>query len=55
MDQRNEKARERRRLQRQKNGYIPGAHGEEDRIRNKDKKLQKTKQIHQETLNLWLE
>jgi hypothetical protein len=46
---------ERRRLLREKNGYVPGAHREEDSIRNKDKNLDKTKQIHQQTLNLWLE
>jgi N-glycosylase/DNA lyase len=52
---RDEIIKERRRLLREKNGYVPGAHREEDSIRNKDKKLDKTKQIHQQTLNLWLE
>ncbi|KAJ5835161.1 hypothetical protein N7447_001187 [Penicillium robsamsonii] len=51
---RDEIIKERRRLLREKNGYVPGAHREEDSIRNQDKKLDKTKQIHQETLDLWL-
>lgn len=53
--ERDEKAKERRRLLRQRNGYIPGAHKEEDAIRNKDRKLPRTKKLHQKTLNLWLE
>ncbi|KAJ6019330.1 hypothetical protein N7522_001397 [Penicillium canescens] len=52
---RDEIIKERRRLLREKNGYVPGAHREEDSIRNKDKKLDETKQIHQETLDLWLD
>ncbi|KAJ6068018.1 uncharacterized protein N7446_005055 [Penicillium canescens] len=52
---RDEIIKERRRLLREKNGYVPGAHREEDSIRNKDKKLDETKQIHKETLDLWLD
>lgn len=52
---RDEKAKERRRLLRQRNGYIPGAYKKEDALRNKDKKLPRTKKLHQQTLNLWLE
>ncbi|OQD85679.1 hypothetical protein PENANT_c009G09656 [Penicillium antarcticum] len=52
---RDEIIKERRRLLREKNEYVPGAHREEDSIRNKDKKLDKTKQIHQEMLDLWLD
>ncbi|KAJ5145808.1 uncharacterized protein N7515_000372 [Penicillium bovifimosum] len=52
---RDEITKERRRLLREKNGYVPGAHREEDSIRNKDKKLDKTKKIHQEKLDLWLD
>lgn len=53
--ERDEKAKERRRLHREKNGYVPGAHREEDSIRNKNKKLPKTKRAHREKLDLWLE
>jgi hypothetical protein len=52
---RDEIAKERRRLQREKNGYVPGAHREEDAIREKDKRLPKTNKLHQETMNLWRE
>ncbi|KAJ5139024.1 uncharacterized protein N7515_003872 [Penicillium bovifimosum] len=52
---RDEITKERCRLLREKNGYVPGAHREEDSIRNKDKKLDKTKKIHQEKLDLWLD
>ncbi|KAJ5839490.1 uncharacterized protein N7525_004678 [Penicillium rubens] len=48
-------AKERRRLQREKNGYAPGVHREEDSIREKDKRLPKTNKLHQETMNLWLD
>lgn len=51
----NKKAKERRRLLWQRNGYIPGAYKEEDAVRNKDRKLLRTKRLHQQTLNLWLE
>ncbi|KAJ5816420.1 hypothetical protein N7447_008653 [Penicillium robsamsonii] len=53
--ERDEKAKEKRRLLREKNGFVPGAHKEEDSIRNKNKKLPKTKRLHQEKLGLWLE
>ena len=52
---RDELAKERRRLQREKNGYAPGTHKEEDSIREKDKRLPKTNELHRETMNLWLE
>lgn len=47
-----DKAKEKRRLRRQMNGYVPGAHKKEDAVRNKDKKLLKTKELHQQTLDL---
>lgn len=50
-----DQAKERRRLRRQMNGYVPGAHKKEDAVRNKDKKLPKTKELHQQTLDLWFE
>ncbi|KAJ6027390.1 hypothetical protein N7460_012207 [Penicillium canescens] len=53
--ERDEKAKEKRRLLREKNGFVPGAHKEEDSIRNKNKKLPKTKRLHQEKLGLWLD
>jgi sorbitol-specific phosphotransferase system component IIBC len=53
--ERDEKAKEKRRLLREQNGFVPGAHKEEDSIRNKNKKLPKTKRLHQEKLGLWLE
>lgn len=40
-------AKERRRLQRERNGYVPGAHRQEDSIREKDKRLPKTNGLHQ--------
>ena len=40
---RDDKAKGRRCLRRQMNGYVPGAHKKEDAVRNKDKKLPKTK------------
>lgn len=46
-------AKERRHLQRQKNGCLPDAH-EEDEILNKNKKFPETKEKHKEVLNLWL-
>ena len=52
---RDELAKERRRLQREKNGYAPRAHKEEDSIREKDKRLPKTNELHRQTMNLWLE
>ncbi|KAJ5971697.1 uncharacterized protein N7479_001615 [Penicillium vulpinum] len=52
---RDELAKERRRLQREKNGYTPGTYKEEDSIREKDKRLPKTNELHRETMNLWLE
>ncbi|KAJ5706325.1 hypothetical protein N7536_002014 [Penicillium majusculum] len=52
---RDELAKERRRLQREKNGYAPGTHKEEDSIREKDKRLPKTNELYRETMNLWLE
>lgn len=52
---REQKAQEKRRLLREKNGYVPGAHREEDTIRNKDKKLPRTKHSHEEVLNRWIE
>ncbi|CAI7606767.1 unnamed protein product [Penicillium viridicatum] len=53
--ERDEKAKHKRRLLREKNGFVPGAHKEEDSVRNKNKKLPKTKRLHQEKLGLWLE
>lgn len=50
-----DQAKERRHLRRQMNGYVPEAHKEEDAVRNKDKKLPKNKELHQKTLDLWLE
>ena len=52
---RDDTARQRRFLQRQKNGYLPGAHRKEDAVRNKDKKIPETKSKQREALNLWLE
>ena len=52
---RDEIAKERRRLQRERNGYVPGAHRQEDSIREKDKRLPKTNRLHQKDMNLWLE
>jgi hypothetical protein len=43
---RDKKAKERRRLLRQRNGYIPGAYKKEDALRNKDKKLLRTKKLY---------
>lgn len=40
---REQKAQEKSRLLREKKGYVPGAHREEDTIRNKDKELPRTK------------
>ncbi|KAJ5500694.1 hypothetical protein N7453_009745 [Penicillium expansum] len=51
---RGEIAETKRRLQREKNGYIPGAHRQEDSIREKDKRLPKTNTLHREIVNLWL-
>lgn len=45
---------EKRRLQRERNGYVPGAHRQEDSIREKDKRLPKTNSLHQQTVDLWL-
>lgn len=50
-----DQAKERRRLQRQKNGYLPGAFREADLVRNKDKKIPETKALHRKTLDLWFE
>ncbi|KAF7618040.1 hypothetical protein F9C07_2230631 [Aspergillus flavus] len=50
-----DQAKERRRPRRQINGYVPGADKEEDAVRNKDKKLPKTKELHQQTLDLWFD
>ncbi|KAJ5288305.1 hypothetical protein N7508_011080 [Penicillium antarcticum] len=55
LSERDEKAKEKRRLLREKNGFVPGAHKEEDSIRNKNKKLPKTKRLHQEKFGLWLD
>ncbi|KAJ5267504.1 hypothetical protein N7478_010312 [Penicillium angulare] len=46
---------ERRRLQRQKNGYLPGVFKGQDEVRNKDKKLPGTRELHKEALDLWLD
>ncbi|KAJ5415013.1 hypothetical protein N7509_000111 [Penicillium cosmopolitanum] len=48
-------AKERRRLQRQKNSYLPGAFKGQDEVRNKDKKLPGTRELHKEALDLWLD
>ena len=50
-----DQAKERRRPRRQINGYVPGADKEEDAVRNKDKKLPKTKELHQQTFELSIE
>lgn len=52
---RDEKAKERCRRLRLRNGYVPGAYKEEDAVRNKDRTLLRTKKLHQQTLSLWLE
>ena len=49
---RDEIAETKRRLQRERNGYVPGAHRQEDLIRDKYKRLPKTKSLHHETINL---
>ena len=46
---RDEIAKTKRRLQREKNGYIPRAYRQEDLIREKDKRLS----LHHKTVNLW--
>jgi hypothetical protein len=45
-------AKEKRRLQLQKNGYLTGPH-EEDEVLNNDKKLSETKEKHKEALDLY--
>ena len=45
---------ERRRLQREKNGYVPGAHREEDSVREKDKRLPTTNSLHRDYVDLWM-
>lgn len=45
---------ERRRLQREKNGYVPGAHRQEDSIREKDKRLHTTNNLHRDYMGLWM-
>lgn len=52
---RDEIAKEKCRLQREKNGYVPGAHRKEDKIQEKDRRLSKTNKLYQETMKLWLE
>jgi hypothetical protein len=51
---RDEIAKERRRLQREKNGYVPRGYRQEDLIRGKDKRLVKTNHLHQKYVNLWM-
>ncbi|CAG7932841.1 unnamed protein product [Penicillium olsonii] len=51
--ERDEIAKERRRLQRERNGYIPGARRQEDSIREKDKRLAETNNLHRQNMDLW--
>jgi hypothetical protein len=52
--ERDEIAKERRRLQRERNGYVPGARRQEDSIREKDKRLAETNNLHRQNMGLWL-
>ncbi|CDM31326.1 unnamed protein product [Penicillium roqueforti FM164] len=51
---RNKIAETKRRLQRERNSYIPRAHRQEDSIQEKDKRLPQTNTSHYGTVNLWL-
>ncbi|KAI2741899.1 hypothetical protein DTO013E5_5321 [Penicillium roqueforti] len=52
--ERDEITKERRRLQRERNGYVPGARRQEDSIREKDKRLAETNNLHRQNVDLWL-
>jgi hypothetical protein len=50
----NEIAKEKRYKQLEESGYIFGAHTDEDSIREKDKRLPKTKRSFYQTVDLWI-
>jgi hypothetical protein len=52
--QQDEIAKEKRDKQLQKSGYVFGAHAEEDSIRDKDKRVPKTKRMYCGAVNLWM-
>jgi hypothetical protein len=47
--------RQKRREQRPKNGYIPGAHRQDDSIGGKNKRIDEVKQLHQKYVSLYTE
>ncbi|KAJ5471326.1 hypothetical protein N7530_008683 [Penicillium desertorum] len=52
--QQDEIAKEKRDKQLQKSGYVFGAHADEDSIRDKDKRVPKTKRMYSGAVNLWM-
>lgn len=38
----------------EKNGYVFGAHAHEDSIRNKDKRIPKTKKMYHDAVRRWM-
>ncbi|KAJ5139335.1 uncharacterized protein N7515_004183, partial [Penicillium bovifimosum] len=51
--QRDEFAKKKRRERLEKSGYVFGAHAHEDAIRDKDKRIEKTKRMYKEHAELW--
>lgn len=51
--QRDELAKKKRRERLEKSGYVFGAHAHEDAIRDKDKRIEKTKRMYKEHAELW--
>jgi hypothetical protein len=47
-------AKEERCKQVEDSGYVFGAHADEDAIRDKDKRLPKTKNMYRKAVNLWM-
>ena len=53
--QRDKVAKEKRREHLEQSGYVFGAHANEDAIRDKDKRIPKTKNVYKQHAELWKE
>lgn len=53
--QKDEIAKDKRCKQLEESGYVFGAHADEDSIREKDKRIPKTKRMYCQTVKHWME